>query len=127
MGEQRAAAAASVRTATIRGVPVLRVAGEIDTATADVIRPELLVWLENAPDEVVVDLSGVRFLASGGLALLVEAARHGDRCGVRFVLAASHRAALRPIQATGLDQVFDIHPDAERAAAAVVALGARDA
>ncbi|MBY8853871.1 hypothetical protein K7G98_38840, partial [Saccharothrix sp. MB29] len=51
--------------------------------------------------------------------LLVQAAEHARRCGVAFVVAAAHRAVLRPLQATGLDKVFDIRPDQDQAVAAV--------
>ncbi|TQM78778.1 anti-anti-sigma factor [Saccharothrix saharensis] len=118
MADDDNAAAAAVRAVTVDGVPVLRIAGEIDVNAVDAVRPELLAWLDRAPEQVVVDLTGVTFIGSSGLALLVEAAGHADRGGVRFVLVADHRAVLRPFEATNLGQVFDLYPDVDRAVAA---------
>ncbi|WP_447002159.1 STAS domain-containing protein [Saccharothrix isguenensis] len=121
MSEDQAFEAVSAQAVTVGGVPVLRVTGEIDMGSVDTVRAELLAWLESASDRVVLDLTGVMFLASSGLALLVEAARHAERCGVRFVVAAGHRAVLRSIKATQLDEVFDIYPDVDQAVATVSA------
>ncbi|TQM83234.1 anti-anti-sigma factor [Saccharothrix saharensis] len=118
MGED-SAAAASAQAVTVDGVPVLRVVGELDMTALDTVRAELLIWLDSAPEQVVIDLTGVTFMGSSGLALLIEAAAHADRCGVRFVLAAGHREVLRPIQVTNLDEVFDLYPDVAQAVAAV--------
>ncbi|MCE6997321.1 STAS domain-containing protein [Saccharothrix sp. S26] len=117
MSEDSASAVVSVRAVSVDGVPVLRVAGEVDMRTVDRLRPELLAWLDGAPERVAIDLTGVTFLASSGLALLIEAAARADQHGVRIVLVADHRAVLRPIQATNLDQVFDVHPDVDHAVA----------
>ncbi|MFT7841620.1 STAS domain-containing protein [Saccharothrix sp. BKS2] len=127
MSEDSASAAVSVDAGAVGGVPVLRVGGEIDMGTCDVVRHALLPWLDGASGGVVVDLSGVTFLASSGLELLIEAARRADRGGVRLVLVAGHRAVLRPLQATNLDAVLAPHPDLDGAvAAARTATGATE-
>ncbi|MDQ2588376.1 anti-sigma factor antagonist [Saccharothrix yanglingensis] len=109
----------TVRWTASGDVPVLRVAGEIDAGSIEVVRYESSAWLEEATSDLVLDLDGVTFLASPGLALVVQAAEHARRCGAAFVVAAGHRAVLRPLQATGLDKVFDIRPDRDQAVAAV--------
>ncbi|ROP41807.1 anti-sigma factor antagonist [Saccharothrix texasensis] len=111
--------AALVEAVEVRGVPVLRVSGDLDMGTVDAVRQEVLVWLDTTTSASVIDLSAVRFLASHGLALLVEATQHAERCGTTFVLVAGHRAVLRPLQATGLIPVFTIHSDVDRAVAEV--------
>ncbi|MEU7524254.1 STAS domain-containing protein [Saccharothrix sp. NPDC042600] len=70
---------------------------------------------------VVIDLTGVAFPGSRGLALPAEAAAHADRRGVRLVPAAGHRAVVHPIHVTALDDVFDLYQDVDRAVAAVAA------
>lgn len=118
MSDDSASAAVSVQAVTVDAVPVLRIAGEIDMSAEGTVRSELLFWLDNVLGQVVIDLSGVTFMGSSGLALLIEAARHADRCGVRFVLVAGHRAVLRPIEATNLNRIFDLYPDVDHAVAA---------
>ncbi|MFC0437691.1 STAS domain-containing protein [Kutzneria buriramensis] len=64
---------------------------------------------------VVLDLTGVTFLASMGLSLLAE---HHDQCaefGSRLVVVATERVVLRPIQITGLDGLVTIVPTVQAA------------
>ncbi|MGM1065134.1 anti-sigma factor antagonist [Saccharothrix sp. Mg75] len=119
-------------SAGVRGdVPVLRVAGEIDMATAPGVRDALLRWLGAAVPMAVLDLTGVVFLASDGLALLAEAAHHAGRCGVVLAVAAGHRAVLNPLSITGMHEVVTVLPDVDHAVEAVRGLvaaqvGSRD-
>jgi anti-sigma B factor antagonist len=99
------------------GTAVLTVQGEIDTLT----RPAFtgaITELVNGPDAgLVVDLTDVRFLASSGLAALITAANQAEERGARLRLVVATRAVLRPLEITGTDQLFDIHPDLESAIA----------
>lgn len=58
------------------------------------------------PPVRVVDAAGVTFLNSSGAGLLVDAARalRPDR----LVLRAASRAALRPLEVMGVDQLLDV-------------------
>lgn len=90
----------------------LRVDGELDHATVPVLREHLFPALA-APGTgaVLVDLSAVSFLNAGGLAALAEARERADAAGVRLALRCGHqRAVLRPLQITGLLELFDLDP-----------------
>jgi anti-anti-sigma factor len=89
-------------------VVVLHVSGELDTTSSSELTTPLDTHVVEANRAVVVDLGGVRFLGSAGLEALVLGQQRAGRTGVEFVLVASTRAALRPIEATGLDTVFTI-------------------
>lgn len=94
---------------------VLLVTGEIDVMTASQLEESALRALEDTPVVLVVDLSGVTFLASAGLAVLVgirKAAAHTPT-DVRFVAAAP--ATLRPLQLMGLDQDLALYPTRDEA------------
>ncbi|MBB5957286.1 anti-anti-sigma factor [Saccharothrix tamanrassetensis] len=119
MSEEPTSAPITVRADTIGDVPVLRIAGELDMQTTEVVRGELLVRLDVAGGPLVLDLTEVTFLSSSGLALLVEAAQHAERRGTAFVIAAAHRAVLRPIQATNLDEELPVYPRLDHALAAL--------
>jgi anti-sigma B factor antagonist len=67
---------------------------------------------------VVVDLSGVTFLASSGLAVLIGGARRLAEIGGRLRLVAASRAVTRPLQVTGADALFDVHDDVASAVTA---------
>jgi anti-sigma B factor antagonist len=90
---------------------LLAVSGELDTLTA----PELDAALRELDAEplplLVVDLSGVTFLASSGLAVLIRAAHRAEDSGRALHLVVTARAVLRPLEITGSDQLFTLHPD----------------
>jgi anti-sigma B factor antagonist len=74
------------------------------------------VLLGDPDDKVlVVDLSGVTFLASSGLAVLIRAAHRAATRDLRLQLVAATRAVRRPLEITGVDRMFDLHPDVESA------------
>ena len=86
----------------------------IDSANAAAVKDEALRLLGDAPD-VVVDLSGVEFLDSAGVGVLVglfkNSRLHGGRarfCG----LTSGVRSVLELIQ---LDRIFEIYDDVEAA------------
>jgi anti-sigma B factor antagonist len=85
---------------------VVRAHGDLDMATAELLDQQLRAAeaVVAPPAPVVLDLTGVQFLASTGLALLVT---HHELCaehGTPLRIVASHRQVLRPIQITGLQQ-----------------------
>src|SRR5829696_1306647 len=55
------------------GEVVLRVSGEIDVAASPLFRDRLRDLIEATTADVVVDLAGVRFIDSSGLAVLLLA------------------------------------------------------
>ncbi|MDT7608039.1 MAG: anti-sigma factor antagonist, partial [Pseudonocardiales bacterium] len=84
---------------------IVAVTGEIDALTVGRLREAIDAGLAQASSpRVVLDLSGVSFLASSGLAALVEGATDlGDRGGWLRVVAGSQRAVVRALEVTGLD------------------------
>lgn len=100
------------------GVAVLDVAGEVDTFTAPVLEAALTDLLDGAEATLVVDLTGVRFLSSSGLAVLIRAADRSPGNGRRLRLVAATRAVRRPMEITGADQLFDMYTDVDAAAGA---------
>jgi anti-sigma B factor antagonist len=99
------------------GMAVLHVSGELDTTSAQELALPLQDQLTEANKTVVVDLGGVRFLGSAGLEALVVGQQRATELGITFVVVASSRAALRPIEATGLDSVFTLVSTIEEASA----------
>lgn len=99
--------AVSTRTGPDGAVRVTA-AGEVDTFTCPRLRSTLKAQLGAKPGKLVLDLSAVTFLGSAGLAALVEAQRsaHADR--VALELIATSRAVRRPLEVTGLIELFTI-------------------
>ena len=98
-------------------VVVLHVSGELDTTSSGTLTGPLDSHVVKGQRAVVVDLGGVRFLGSAGLEALVLGQQRAAKAGVEFVVVAAARAALRPLEATGLDAVFTIVGSVDEAAA----------
>ncbi|HEX6340598.1 STAS domain-containing protein [Umezawaea sp.] len=90
---------------------LVTVKGEVDVATA----PRLRGWLEQAfaakKASVVLDLTGVEFFGSVGLAILVEFHGRGELEGVELRTVAPARAVAGPLYLTTLDKVLKLYPD----------------
>jgi anti-sigma B factor antagonist len=116
----QAAEQLTVGNRTVRDVAVLDLAGEIDIVTADQMQEAVRETIDRAVRLLVIDLSGVRFLGSTGLAVLAEAdslARDADKL-LRLVSGSGNHAVLRPIQLTGLDRVLTLFEQLDDALAA---------
>ena len=98
----------TLSTSNEDGVVTVTVVGEVDTFTAPVLRSTLDSQLEQQPSELVIDLSGVQFLGSAGLAVLVETQKSSRAKDVGLRLIATTRAVTRPLEVTGLIDLFTI-------------------
>lgn len=74
------------RARTDRGA-VLRVQGELDLATAPVLRSSVEAELAAPPASLVVDLSGTTFLDSAGCRELALGVKAAGRAGTSVVVA----------------------------------------
>jgi anti-sigma B factor antagonist len=90
------------------GTVTVTVVGEVDTFTAPVLRASLDTQLEQQPKALVIDLCGVQFLGSAGLAVLVETQKSARSRDVGLRLVANTRAVTRPLEVTGLIDLFTI-------------------
>ncbi|MGM1064893.1 STAS domain-containing protein [Saccharothrix sp. Mg75] len=108
-----------MESVAVGDVQVVRVTGEIDLGSRDLVWSELLLWLDSAESGLVADLTGVTFMAAAGVHLLAEVAGHAERRGVGFALVAEHSTVLSPLRLTKVDSTIAIHPDVDRAVAAL--------
>lgn len=89
---------------------VIVVCGEIDIATAD----ELASPLRDAVHSVIVDLSGVMFCDSSGLAILARAHDKLEDIGHRLVIVGAQPNVRRVFEITGLTSLLaDCEPITE--------------
>ncbi|GHF25147.1 anti-sigma factor antagonist [Amycolatopsis deserti] len=96
-----------------RDVAVLAVEGELDLATANRLEAAFRRLVARRPRVVVVDLSGVAFLGSSGLAAITSA----RTAGVVLRIVAPGSLA-RIFTLTALDKVLDLYGSVEEALAA---------
>jgi anti-sigma B factor antagonist len=91
------------------GVAVIALGGEADVYTSPRIKQEIVDLLNNGTHKLVVDLTGVEYLDSTGLGVLIGGlkrprARDGD-----LKLICDNLRILRIFEITGLTKIFDIY------------------
>jgi anti-sigma B factor antagonist len=74
--------------------------------------------IDKKPERLVIDLSGVSYIDSAGLAALIQAMQKVEAYGGKFRLAGLQETVRSIFEISRLDQVFQIFPDAEGALAA---------
>ena len=99
-----------VRREAVGPVTVLHVSGEIDSDTASLFREHLADARQGdtAATPLIVDLSGVTYMASPGLSVLIEAHNEHQRLNTRLRVVAGSRATRVPIMTTGLHAQLDV-------------------
>jgi anti-sigma B factor antagonist len=89
---------------------VLPLEGEIDLHISPRVERALASIIKKRPAQVVVDLSGVTFIDSSGLAALIHAMQDIKQYGGKLTLSGMNDS-VRPIfEMARLDQVFVIDP-----------------
>jgi anti-sigma B factor antagonist len=97
-----------VETDGADGVAVVRVIGELDSATAPRLREELIGLINRGIRSVTVDLARLDFIDSTGLGVLVSAMKRLREHGGDLVLQSPKPSAMRVLEITGLTKVFAI-------------------
>jgi anti-sigma B factor antagonist len=96
---------------------VLPLKGEIDLHVSPSVTTSLNSMIEKKPERLVVDLSGVTYIDSAGLAALIGAMQKVEGYGGKFLLAGLQETVRSIFEISRLDQVFQIFPDADAALA----------
>jgi anti-sigma B factor antagonist len=91
---------------SIRGVLVLRVVGEIDLITVGGLREQLHQYLSSDCRGLVLDFTGVSFLAACGIGLLVEIANRTRVTGKALRLVTGSQLVQRALEITRADQAI---------------------
>ena len=100
------------------GWRVLRLAGEVDVATAPRLRDRLVQLITEGPPRLVVDLSGLTFIDSMGLGALVSGLKRARALGGDLRLAGPTDHVAKVLAITRLDQAFLVGDSVEAALAA---------
>jgi len=98
---------------------ILRVVGEIHATTAPEFSERLNAAIAQGRTGVVLDLTGVEFIDSTGLSVLLNGLRRVTRVRGTMVLACANPTVLRLFEITKLDSTFEIVADCDEAVARV--------
>jgi anti-sigma B factor antagonist len=100
------------------GWAVLVVTGELELATAPRLRQAVVSLVGEGHAHIVLDLSGVDFVDSLGLGVIVSALKRARSHGGELVVAGTVPRVRELFELTRLDEIIELHPDSAAALAA---------
>lgn len=96
----------------------MSVKGEVDVYTAPKLREEIVTHVEKGNYRLIIDLDGVDFMDSTGLAVLVGGLKRVKEHEGALLLSCTNDSILRVLSLTGLNKVFPVHESVEAAVSA---------
>ena len=107
---------AAMRCEDKDGIQIASVRGEVDIYSAHRLRA--LIWRAKRqaggdPPRVVVDLSGVEFMDTAGLEVLLEEWNASRQFDGRLCLVAQRGPITRLLELTGLSELFELYAEPE--------------
>jgi anti-sigma B factor antagonist len=94
---------------------LIEVQGEVDLYSSPKLREAIVGATKAKAAVLVVELSGVGYMDSSGVATLVEGLQFSRAYGGSFRVAGLTPSVQQVFQFAKLDRVFEIHPDATTA------------
>ncbi len=98
----------AVSVTAVGSAATVRVSGDLDCYTAPRLRSALLDVMADGAREVTLDVGGTQFVDSTGLSVLVGAYKRARESGREMVLRSPRPSALKVLEISGLDTVFEI-------------------
>jgi anti-sigma B factor antagonist len=88
---------------------MVRLTGRVDVDSSPDLRDRLrnLLSEQKLPEIIIVDLTGVPYIETSGIATLIEALRIARHHQIRFRLQGLSGAVLRLFEVTGVRALFD--------------------
>lgn len=97
-----------VQTRVINDATIVAPVGEIDLSCAPSLRIQLTAVQAKKPKRLIIDLAGVPYMDSSGVATLVEAMQNARRTGGKLILSAMQEKVRSIFEIARLDMVFTI-------------------
>ena len=88
---------------------LVSVGGEVDLDTASQLGEHALEAIRDVSSHLVLDLSGVTFMDSTGLKVLLSIQRRVDLAAGSLAVVGTTRSVRRILALTGLDQTFTLY------------------
>jgi len=100
---------------TVDGVTVITLQGDFDATTAPTVERRLHALIKEGQHRLVVDLSGVAYIASAGLRVLLAALKAARNSGGDLRLVGLQRAVKEVFDMAGFTPLFKVYADVEAA------------
>jgi anti-sigma B factor antagonist len=99
-----------ITTADREGKTVLSITGRIDTSTAPDLEQAINRQIDEQKRQILLDFSGVTYISSGGLRVLLATAKKLKNPGDKFALCSLSPEVLKILKLAGFTSIFSIYP-----------------
>jgi anti-sigma B factor antagonist len=96
---------------------LVELTGEADVTNSDALRDVLDAEVAKQPRTMIIDLSGLRFMDSSALHVILRANRVMDRQGGVLALASPREPVAKMLRLTAADQLIPVYPSVSEATA----------
>ena len=96
---------------------LVELTGEADVTNSDALREVLDAEVAKQPRSMIIDLSGLRFMDSSALHVILRANRVMDRQGGVLALASPREPVAKMLRLTAADQLIPVYPTVREATA----------
>ena len=96
---------------------LVELTGEADVTNSDALREVLDAEVAKQPRTMIIDLSGLRFMDSSALHVILRANRVMDRQGGVLALASPREPVAKMLRLTAADQLIPVYPSVREATA----------
>jgi len=97
-------------TATLGDVSIISIVGRIDTVSAPELEQEINRTIEGGTRKILLDFSGVIYISSGGLRVLLATAKKLKDPDDRYALCCLSADVHKIIRLAGFTSIFSIYP-----------------
>ncbi len=104
-----------VKREALPDATVVSISGSVDIYSSPELRGELKVALDGKVRKLVIDMDGVSFVDSSGLATLIEALQKVQAYSGKLLLCNLSAKVLGVFQLANLDRIFQIRETREAA------------
>ena len=108
-----------INKSTVGDVTTVAPEGSIDTDTSRILKEELNGLIDTGRTAILVDFSGVDFMTSTGLAVLVAFAKRVEHVTGKLALCSLSGDIQEIFDTVGFTEFFDIHQSAKEALASL--------
>ena len=98
-------------------VKIVGLRGRLDTETSPSVTKRLMNLIDQGERRLVFDFSGLTYISSCGLRVLIEVARNLLKTDGKLALAALSDHVLEIIKIAGFTSIFSIYPTCDEAVA----------
>lgn len=98
---------------------ILALAGEIDVSVKDKLLGRIIGLLDSSGTPLLIDMTGVKFCDSTGVAIAVAAKRHATEYGRMLAFCGLSDRVSKVFQVTGMDQFVAVYPNLTEASRAL--------